>query len=76
MKKIAISVLTFFAIGLSGCIVAPVQPAYVGPPIAPAGVIYVAPTYVAPGPGFIWSHHARFGWGWHHPQHGWHKGWR
>ncbi|MEJ8856919.1 hypothetical protein WKW79_20255 [Variovorax robiniae] len=59
---------------LSGCVVAPpaVQPAYV----APAGVAYVAPSYAMPGPGYVWAYHANFGWGWHHPVHGWHRGWR
>jgi hypothetical protein len=42
---------------------------------APAGVVYVAPTYVSPGPGWGWGYHARYGWGWHHPAWGWHRGW-
>ena len=37
--------------------------------------VYVAPTYVSPGPGYVWEYHARYGWGWHHPQRGWHRGW-
>ena len=57
---------------LSGCIVAPVRPAIVAPP----GVVYVAPVYAAPGPGYVWSYHPRYGWGWHHPEYGWHRGWR
>ena len=60
------------AAGLAGCVVAPVRPAFVAPP----GVVYVAPTYAIPGPGFVWAYHARFGWGWHHPELGWHRGWR
>jgi hypothetical protein len=60
------------AAACGGCVVTPVEPAYV----APSGVVYVAPTYASPGPGYVWSYHARFGWGWHHPQHGWHRGWR
>jgi hypothetical protein len=58
---------------LSGCVVAPAGP----PPgvVVPAGVVYVAPDYAAPAPGYVWVHHARYGWGWHHPQYGWHRGW-
>ncbi|SEK16296.1 hypothetical protein SAMN05216567_107337 [Variovorax sp. OK605] len=57
---------------LTGCVVAPAQPVYAAPP----GVAYVAPTYVSPGVGFVWAYHPRFGWGWRHPQSGWHRGWR
>jgi hypothetical protein len=59
---------------LGGCVVAPVamEPAYAPPP----GVVYVAPTYAMPAPGYAWQFNARFGWGWRHPQHGWHRGWR
>lgn len=62
------------AFALSGCVVAPgpVAPAFV----APAGVVYIAPTYPRPGPGYVWAYHAHYGWGWHHPQYGWHQGWR
>jgi hypothetical protein len=59
-------------LALGGCVVAPAAPAYVAPP----GVAYVAPTYPAPGVGFVWAYHARYGWGWHHPVYGWHRGWR
>ena len=57
---------------LAGCVVVPVQPAYV----APSGVVYVAPSYAVPGPGYVWVYHAHYGWGWHHPHDGWHRGWR
>ena len=57
---------------LGGCIVAPVRPAFV----APVGVAYVAPGYAIPGPGYVWAYHANYGWGWRHPQYGWHAGWR
>lgn len=63
------------AASLSGCIVA-APPAYSGGYVAPAGVVYVAPTYAAPGPGWEWRYHATYGWGWWHPQRGWHRGWR
>jgi len=42
----------------------------------PPGVVYVAPTYPMPAVGFVWEFHQRYGWGWRHPQHGWHRGWR
>ncbi len=67
---------------LSGCVMAPVamQPAYDygGPGVyaAPPGVVYVAPTYAIPAPGYAWQYNAHFGWGWRHPHHGWHRGWR
>ena len=72
MKALMLAPLLVVGAALSGCVVAPVRPAVV----APAGVVYVAPTYESPGPGWVWSYHATFGWGWHHPQHGWHRGWR
>ena len=58
----------------SGCVVVPAgaPPGYG----APAGAVYVAPTYAVPGVGYAWQYHSRFGWGWHHHQHGWHRGWR
>ncbi|MET0383818.1 MAG: hypothetical protein ABW032_10400 [Burkholderiaceae bacterium] len=66
------------AAAMSGCIVAP-APGYRDGPEAyqpPAGVVYVAPTYAAPGPGWGWRYHAQYGWGWYHPHQGWHRGWR
>jgi hypothetical protein len=63
---------------MSGCIVAPARGyGYEGGGeyVAPAGVVYVAPTYAIPGPGWGWEYHARYGWGWHHRQYGWHRGW-
>ncbi len=68
------------ALALTGCVVAPVgydAPAYGDPAyVAPPGVVYVAPTYAMPGPGYLWQFHVRYGWGWYHPSHGWHRGWR
>lgn len=66
------AVATAFVLG--GCVVTPptVRPAYVAPP----GVVYVEPAYVSPGPGYVWEYHSHYGWGWHHPQYGWHRGWR
>lgn len=69
----------FTCVALSGCVVAPVavRPGYAAAAYeAPAGVVYVAPGYALPAPGYAWRYHARFGWGWHHPGHGWHRGWR
>ena len=57
--------------GATGCIVAPAR-GYLGG----AAAVYVAPTYESPGPGWAWELHATEGWGWHHPQQGWHRGWR
>lgn len=54
-------------------------PAVVMPPpavVVPPGVVYVAPAYPAPAIGFIWEYHPRYGWGWRHPNRGWHRGWR
>ena len=44
--------------------------------VVPPGVVYVAPPYPAPAVGFVWAYHPRFGWGWRHSVHGWHRGWR
>ena len=73
----AISVL-ILAAAVSGCVIAPpvahpvYQPVYVTPP----GVVYIAPTYALPAPGYVWQYHQNYGWGWRHPDHGWHRGWR
>ena len=68
---------TTAAIVLSGCVVAPAPGYRYGADgySAPAGVVYVAPDYAAPGPGWGWRYHAQYGWGWYHPEHGWHRGW-
>ena len=64
---------------LSACVVAPApRPApvvYTAPVAAPVGVV-VAPTYAIPGPGYVWAYHPHYGYGWYHPQRGWHRGWR
>jgi len=78
---IALAALAISA-SLTGCVVAPVParpvvvnpgPVYVAPAPAP---VYVAPAYASPGVGWVWIQHPRYGWGWHHPDHGWHRGWR
>jgi len=65
-------------VALSGCVVAPVgyEPGYGVAYAPPPGVVYFAPTYAIPGPGYAWRHHGRYGWGWQHPRRGWHHGWR
>lgn len=82
MKPLHIKPLTSVLLGtalvttLAGCVVASpggYPPAGV---VVPAGVAYVGPTYAVPGPGYAWAHNPRYGWGWRHPSHGWHRGWR
>ena len=72
MKTAALFPVVLLVTAFSGCVVAPVAPVYAAPP----GVVYIAPTYALPAPGYVWAYHARFGWGWHHSQYGWHRGWR
>ena len=66
MKRLLSSLLILAALG--GCAVVPLPGAYV-----PPGVVYVAPTYPAPGPGYLWDFNVGVGWGWWHPTHGWHR---
>ena len=73
-KSLSIVVAGLALAAVSGCIVAP-APGYESGYAAPPGVVYVAPTYVSPGPGWGWQYHAQYGWGWHHPRYGWHRGW-
>ena len=61
------------AAALSGCVVAPVGLPVHGP--SPV-VVAPAPYYAIPAPGYAWVRHAHHGWGWRHPYHGWHRGWR
>ena len=72
MKARTFIPVALLAVALGGCVVAPVRPAYG----APFGVAYVEPVYAIPGPGYIWAYHGVYGWGWYHPQYGWHRGWR
>jgi len=85
MKFISLGLVTAMgALALQGCVVAPAQPAYAAAPaygytqpVQPGPTVtYVAPTYAAPAVGFYWAFHPRFGWGYYHPQQGWHRGWR
>ncbi|MEO8924987.1 MAG: hypothetical protein ABI330_19545 [Caldimonas sp.] len=73
MRMTKLFVVLLVSAAATGCIVVPAtRPVYE----APAGVVYVAPTYASPGPGWRWAYHARYGWGWHHRDYGWHRGWR
>ena len=82
MKMKTAACAALFATVLSGCVIAPpvVRPAYgpvYGPAYAPPqGVVYVAPTYAMPAPGYAWQYQGPYGWGWRHPGQGWHRGWR
>ena len=74
-----LAVFTFTAVcaaALSGCVIAPpvVHPVYRPVYVTPPGVVYIAPTYVLPAPGYVWQYNPNFGWGWRHPDHGWHRG--
>ena len=75
LKVTACSVLL---VCLSGCVIQPagIRPAYPVNHGQPPGVVHIAPAYVLPAPGFVWLHHPNHGWGWRHPDRGWHRGWR
>ncbi len=74
MRTLNLLLALLLAAAAAGCIVAPARGG--GAYIAPAGVVYVAPTSRSPGEGWRWEHHEQNGWGWHHPQQGWQQGWR
>ena len=84
LKVAALGLAMSTAVLSSGCVVAPlppravrVQPVLVEPAYAPPpGVVYVQPTYALPAPGYVWRYHGNLGWGWRHPNYGWHRGWR
>jgi hypothetical protein len=84
MKRIlSLGVAGVAALVSSACVVVPARPRYVEPAVVytapappPSGVVYVQPAYAMPAPGYAWVYHPRYGWGWHHPHHGWHQGWR
>lgn len=76
MKKIlTLSITLALASSLVGCVVAPARVEPVGVYVPP-GVVYTAPVYPMPAPGYTWRYHEHYGWGWYHPQYGWHRGWR
>jgi hypothetical protein len=72
VKAVALLPAAILAASFSGCVVVPAGPAY----DTSAGVAYIAPTYASPGAGYVWERHPRYGWGWHHPEQGWDKGWK
>jgi hypothetical protein len=72
MRAVATSLVLIVA--LSGCAIAPYDP--YSPSRVPYGVVYIAPTYPVPGVGWVWVYHPQYGWGYRHPHHGWHRGWR
>ena len=78
MKIHTAACAAMFAAVLSGCVIAPpvVRPAYGPVYVSPPGVVYLAPTYAVPAPGYAWQYNTQFGWGWRHPDRGWHRGWR
>ena len=75
MTTTKLLVILLVSSAAAGCVVTParVSPVYYE---APPGVVYVGPTYVSPGPGWRWAYQANYGWGWHHSEYGWHRGWR
>lgn len=52
-------------------IVAQVDPRDI-PYVTPPSVIYVQPYWHPPYAGMRWIYVPRYGWGWHHPRHGFH----
>jgi len=77
VKLVATALSGVFAVlTLVGCAVPVIPSAQVNIASAPADVAYVAPTYLISRPGWIWTFHQQYGWGWHHSRDGWHKGWR
>jgi hypothetical protein len=68
MSRVIAPVALAITLSLAGCVVAPVPGVYV-----PPGVVYISPTYPAPGPGYYWDFDVTLGWGWRHPVRGWHR---
>ena len=66
MKRTAAAIVLLAILG--GCVAHPRPGIWV-----PPGVIYVEPTYAVPGPGYYWDYRPNVGWGWRHPEHGWHR---
>lgn len=64
MSKSLIAALAALTFSLSGC-------AVYGPP--PGEPVYIAPAYPMPAPGYVWIYGPGYGWGWRHPDRGWHR---
>ncbi|WP_145601427.1 hypothetical protein [Yersinia frederiksenii] len=63
---------------LSGCVVEPAryEPGVMVEPnvVIPPRVVYVAPHYPRPAPGYEWRYREGHNWGGgYHPQYGWHR---
>lgn len=72
MKKTIFALLIpATAIALTGCVVTPMDAYSVNTPSYEA-----RPDYPSPGAGWMWMQNPHRGWGWHHPNRGWHRGWR
>ena len=74
MNRIVIA--GFFLIALAGCVEQPMQGGGGGGYSGMGGGGYNRPSYPQPGPGYSWANHPTQGWGWRHPQNGWHQGWQ
>ena len=61
-RAIAVLLLAGFA---AGC-----APSYRAP--VPPGIDFVDPEAPPPGEGYFWNYNAASGWGWFHPEFGWH----
>ncbi len=72
MNATRVILVSLLAISASGCVIVPARQGYARPP----GVVFVEPGYASPGDGYRWEHHSQYGWGWNHPDRGWHRGWR
>lgn len=73
MRTVALAA-ALLAASLAGCIVAP-PAVVVRPAPPPPHIVRVEPAYPRPAPGYVWEYHPRNGWGWWHPEYGWHQGW-
>ena len=71
-KSLLLTIIAAVLVSLTGCVVVPARHAVA----VEAAPVYIAPTYESPGVGWVWEYHPHYGWGWHHPQLGWHRGWR
>lgn len=69
IKRLLILILVSLGITqLTACVVEPIQPVHYA--------VRPAPYYPSPGEGWEWREHHEEGWGWYHPNEGWHRGWR
>ncbi len=74
MKAFVATIAVAIMLADAGCAVTPIG----GRPYAMGGaypMAVVRPAYPMPAPGYMWRVHPNNGWGWHHPEFGWHRGW-